>query len=113
MEKALFKIVLTKEVESFIKGLPRPAADKIIYNIHRIVAGEKDKELFKKLENSDIWEFRTLYNKTSYRIFAFWDKSAETLVITTHGIIKKTHKTPLREIAKAEKIMCDYFNSKK
>ena len=46
------------------------------------------------MENSEIWEFRTLYNKTAYRLFAFWDKDKETLVIATHGIIKKTQKTP-------------------
>jgi len=33
-----------------------------------------------------------LYNKTAYRLFAFWDKEKETLVIATHGIIKKTKK---------------------
>ena len=56
------------------------------------------------MENSEIWEFRTLYNKTAYRLFAFWDKDKETLVIATHGIIKKTQKTPSKEIEKAEAI---------
>lgn len=27
-------------------------------------------------------------------IFAFWDTQTDTLVIATHGIIKKTQKTP-------------------
>lgn len=44
-------------------------------------------ELFKKLENSDIWEFRTLYEKTAYRLFAFWDTRNDTIVVATHGII--------------------------
>ena len=61
------------------------------------------------MENSEIWEFRTLYNKTAYRLFAFWDKEKETLVIATHGIIKKTQKTPSKEIAKAETIRKEYF----
>ena len=72
-----------------------------------------DKTFFKKLEGSDIWEFRTLYDGVQYRIFAFWDTEAETLVLTTHGIIKKTQKTPAKEIAKAERIRKEYFNSKK
>lgn len=71
------------------------------YNIHRIQQGERNHEIFKKLESTDIWEFRTLYNKTAYRLFAFWDKDEETLVIATHGLIKKTQKTPTKEIAKA------------
>ena len=89
--------------------LSRP---RIYYNIKRVVGGERNKELFKKLENSEIWEFRTLYNKTAYRLFAFWDKDKETLVIATHGIIKKTQKTPSKEIAKAEAIRKKYFKNK-
>lgn len=48
-----------------------------------------------------------------YRLFAFWDTEAETLVVATHGIVKKTQKTPKKEIEKAERIMKDYFNEKK
>ncbi len=72
-----------------------------------------DKELFKKLDTEDdIWEFRTLYNGIAYRLFAFWDTEAETLVLTTHGIVKKTQKTPAKEIARAIEIKKAYFNSK-
>ena len=71
--------------------------------------GERNNELFKKLENTDIWEFRTLYNRTAYRLFAFWDNDQDTLVIVTHGIVKKTKKTPNKEIAKAEAIRKYYF----
>ena len=38
---------------------------------------------------------------------------SKTLVIATHGIVKKTQKTPLKEIAKAEEIRKEYFNNKK
>ena len=55
----------------------------------------------------------TLYSGIAYRLFAFWDTEKETLVITTHGIIKKTQKTPPKEIAKAIEIKRKYFNSKK
>ena len=89
------------------------ARRKMMYNIRRIQEGERNKELFKKLENSEIWEFRTLYNKLAYRLFAFWDKEEETLIIATHGIIKKTQKTPLKEIIKAERLRQEYFNNKK
>ena len=33
--------------------------------------------------------------------------------IATHGIVKKTQKTPLKEITKAEEIRKEYFNNKK
>ena len=63
----------------------------------------------------EIWEFRTLYNRTHYRLFAFWDKrdKEHVLVLTTHGIIKKTDKTPNKEIEKAENLRLRYFELKK
>jgi phage-related protein len=72
-----------------------------------------DKELFKKL-NNNIWEFRTIYSGKAFRLFSFWDISAgrETLVIATHGILKKTQKTPPNEIKKAESIRKGYLEHK-
>jgi len=101
-----------EEVHKFLTNLDDKSRDKIIYNIDKAVY-QSDKELFKKLKN-EIWEFRTLYNKKYFRLFAFWDKSdsAKTLVIATHAIIKKTDKTPEKEIKKAEKIREQYFNHK-
>jgi len=55
---------------------------------------------------------KVLFNKTHYRLFAFWDKTEKTVVISTHGIIKKTDKTPLNELEKAEKIRNMYFKLK-
>ncbi len=73
-----------------------------------------DPELFKKLTDT-IWEFRTLYNKTYYRLFAFRDKTDghKTLVLATHGLIKKTGKTPQADLEKAERIRQQYFEQKK
>jgi len=113
--KAYFKIVYSTVADDFLNELDPKVKDKILYNI----AKSKyviDTELFKKLENTDdIWEFRTLYEKIQYRLLAFWDRTdkTNTLVIATHGFIKKTQKTPGKEIAKAEDIRKIYFNSKK
>lgn len=52
-------------------------------------------------------------SKIAYRLFAFWDTESDTLIVATHGIIKKTQKTPSKEIAKAEKMKEIYFNNKK
>lgn len=111
-EKPKFKIIYSEEVISFLNGLNDKAKAKIMFNINRskyVI----DKTFFKKLEGSDIWEFRTLYDGIQYRIFAFWDTEKETLVVTTHGITKKTQKTPSKEIARAERIRKEYFESKK
>ncbi|MDE7101494.1 MAG: type II toxin-antitoxin system RelE/ParE family toxin, partial [Bacteroidales bacterium] len=77
-----------------------------------VEGGEMDKVLFKKLGDTPIWEFRTLFNGVCYRLFSFWDTEQETLVIATHGIIKKTQKTPRTEIRKAEAIRREYFIQK-
>ena len=96
----------------FVSSLPEKAQKKITYNLLKVEGGEIDKELFKKLENSDIWEFRTLFNGVCYRLVAFWDTEIEALVVATHGIVKKTQKTPKKEIEKAEKLRIEYFNDK-
>ncbi len=63
-------------------------------------------------DDTDIWEFRILFAKIAYRLFAFWDTTEDTLIVATHGIIKKTQKTPVKEIRKAEKIKEEYFKNK-
>lgn len=107
-------LLYSKDADDFLNNLPTKIKDKIIYNIAK-AKFVIDPELFKKLDDTDIWEFRTFYNKVKYRLLAFWDKDngTNTLVIATHGFIKKTQKTPPKEIAKAEDIRKAYFNSKK
>lgn len=107
-----FEVIFLTEAKAFLLKLDEKSRDKVIFNIDKAKI-KTDKELFKKLK-AEIWEFRTLYNKTPYRIFAFWDKEdkEQTLVLTTHGIIKKTDKTPEKEIDKAERIRLRYFELK-
>ncbi|MFK7050158.1 type II toxin-antitoxin system RelE/ParE family toxin [Flavobacterium columnare] len=104
-----FKVEFLDEAVKFIESLDEKTKAKILYNI-KLSQYKNDKELFKKLTDT-IWEFRTLYNKTYYRFFAFWDKTnnQETLVISTHGIEKKTSKIPKNEILKAENLRTIYF----
>ncbi len=67
-----FKVQFLKEAKDFLDNLADKPREKIIYNIRKAQITQ-DKELFKKL-NDEIWEFRTLYNKTHYRLFAFGTK---------------------------------------
>lgn len=95
----------------FLRSLPQKVREKIEYNLTKsqyVI----DKELFKKLEGTNIWEFRTLYAGNCYRLLAFWDTEKEALVIATHGFQKKTQKTPRKEIARAEAIRLEYFEDK-
>ena len=53
MAQNIFKLVLTDEAQNFIESLPEAVSYKIYYNIKRVAGGERNKELFKKLENVD------------------------------------------------------------
>ncbi len=106
------QVVLLDEALTFVRSLPLKVQQKITYNYKKIEHGIVDKELFKKLENSEIWEFRTLFNGNCYHLFSFWDTETGTLIVATHGIVKKTQKTPQKEIAKAEEIRQQYFELK-
>ncbi len=110
-EQPKFKIIYSEEVLEFLNSLDDKVKEKIMFNINKskyVI----DNELFKKLKGTDIWEFRTKYNGSIYRVFAFWDTALDTLVVTTHGIVKKTQKTPPKEIKKAENIRTEYFKGK-
>lgn len=111
--KTRFKVIMSSEADAFLDTLRQDVKDKIIYNVDKVANGYMDKDLFKKLDDTDIWEFRTLYKGIQYRLLAFWDTDAETLVIATHGFVKKTQKTSRKEINKAEAVRILYFNSKK
>jgi phage-related protein len=106
-----FEIIFLKQAIEFVENLDSKTRTKIYYNIDKSKL-INDPKLFEKLEG-EIWEFRTKYNKNQYRLFAFWDKTGEkeTLVIATHGIMKKTSKTPKKEIQKAENIRLEYFKN--
>lgn len=112
MSRYKIQVVLLDEALTFVRSLPLKVQQKITYNYKKIEHGIVDKELFKKLENSEIWEFRTLFNGNCYRLFSFWDTETGTLIVATYGIVKKTQKTPQKEIAKAEEIRQQYFELK-
>ncbi len=111
--KPKYRIELLKDAVDFLNALDEKAREKIYYNLKKAQISN-DNTLLKKL-NDEIWEFRTLYKRTQYRLFAFWNKTdkKDTLVIATHGIEKKTQKTPRKEINKAENLRKQYFDELK
>jgi hypothetical protein len=108
----LFEIIFLEDAFTFLKALERKHYEKILFNIRKSQL-EYDSTLFKKL-SSEIWEFRTLYNGLQFRLLAFWDKTTtkETLVVSTHGFIKKRSKVPSNEIEKAVQMRSKYFADK-
>jgi phage-related protein len=110
--KKNFDIVFLVEAFEFLNGLDKKHYQKILFNIRK-AQRDRDPELFKKI-NDDIWEFRTLYQGFQYRLLAFWDKTdfQNTLVVSTHGFIKKRSRVPENEIQKAKHLMIRYFEDK-
>ncbi len=107
-----FETRFMEEANEFIAELDSKTIKKIFYNID-LAEQTNDPRLFKKLQN-DIWELRTKYAGLQIRLLAFWDKTdnKETLVIATHGFIKKVDKVPSNEIIRAEKLKQKYFQHK-
>lgn len=107
-----FDTVLLEEAMEFLRKQHPKSKNKILQNIER-ASQKTDPKLFKKLQG-EIWEFRTLYLGLQYRLLAFWDKTNKenTLVLATHGTIKKTDKIDQKEIDKAERIRQQYFKDK-
>ncbi len=100
-------------VKEFLDTQNLSVYKKIVWTLKLIKDNDfVPKSYFKKLESTDgIWEIRIRYNTNAYRIFSFWDKG--NLIVLTHGIIKKSQKTPVKEIKLAEKYKKDYFRRKK
>lgn len=104
-----FETRFLEPANEFITQLDAKIIEKILYNID-LAEQTNDSKLFKKLKDN-IWEFRTRYNGIQVRLLAFWDKTVtvQTLVIATHGFIKKVDKVPANEIKRAELIRKKYF----
>src|SRR5690606_36411204 len=107
-----FETIFMDQAAKFISTLSPTTVDKILYNID-LAEHTNDPRLFKKL-TKDIWEFRTQYEGIQVRLLAFWDKTdnTHTLVIATHGFVKKVDKVPLNEINRARQLREVYFQNK-
>lgn len=108
-----FQTRFLEPANKFMAGLDQKAVRKLLYNID-LAEQTNDPRLFKKLRD-DIWEFRVRHGSNQIRLLAFWDKteSQRTLVIATHGFIKKVDKVPDNEIERALNIRKRYFQSKR
>jgi len=110
MQKRFF-VVLLKSARDFIFGLDLKTQTKI-YSVLDKASYVNDPKLFKKIHN-EIWEFRIQAKSLQIRLLAFWDKRNEehTLVISTHGFVKKKDKVNKNEIDKAINDRKQYFEN--
>jgi phage-related protein len=96
----------------FYRSLTRKVQTKIIWTFRIIEDVDRIPEIyFKHLENTDgLYEIRIQLRNNIYRIFCFFDD--KNIVVIGHGFQKKTQKTPINEIEKAQKIRKEYFDEK-
>ena len=96
-------------VEDFLNSLPAKVAQKVLWVL--MVAeemGTLPTTYFKKLVGSDdIWECRVQFGSNDYRILCF--HVGGSVLVLTHGFMKKTRKTPAKEIERAENYRGDYL----
>jgi phage-related protein len=99
-------------VAEFLDSLTGDQAQKIAWVIELIQSIERPPvKFFKKLVSTDgLWEIRVEYQGNIFRLLAFFDGGK--LLVANHGFVKKTQKTPKKEIKVAEERKLDYFKRK-
>jgi phage-related protein len=99
-------------VEEFLNSQPSKVAQKITWVLEIIESYDIiPATYFKKLVNTNLWECRIQFGSNIYRILCFFE--GNSIIILTHGFIKKTQKTPLSEIERAEQYFNDYMKRRK
>lgn len=99
------------EALSYISDMPEKARRKMLHNVSLVSMGIIDDQIFKKISDSGIWEFRAEYEGNQYRLLSFWDKTNKSLIVATHGFKKKTQKTPINEIKHAKQLRDEYYKT--
>ena len=99
-------------MQDFLDSLPGKVAQKVTWvlklleDLHIIPS-----TYFKKLTGTEgIWECRIQFGSNAYRIFCFFINS---IVILTHGFVKKSQKTPVHEIERAEAYRRDFLKRRR
>ena len=98
-----------RPIKEFLDSLPAKAAQKVTWVLSLL----EDLDIvpssyFKKLVGTEeIWGCRIQSGSNTYRIFCFF--LGNSVVVLTHGLVKKTQKTPKQEIEKAETYRKDFL----
>jgi phage-related protein len=97
----------------FYDSMSEKVQQKIDYVLFLVSIAERiPKKFFQQIIGTDaLYEIRVEYESNIYRIFCCFDEG--NLVVLFNGFIKKSQKTPKREIEKALRIMKEYFEYKK
>ena len=96
-------------IQEFLDFLPGKVAQKVTWVLSLLEDLEVvPSSYFKKLVGTEeIWECRVQFGSNAYRIFCFFVDNS--VVMLTHGFVKKSQKTPKSEIEKAEAYRRDFL----
>lgn len=104
-----YKTAMNKcPVEDFLDSLPEKVLHKTLA-IFKLVENQDfvSVRFFKRLKDTNLWEIRIQYGSSIYRYLCFQVQNA--VIVLTHGFVKKTKKTPSKEIDKAEAYRKDHL----
>jgi phage-related protein len=96
-------------IKEFLDSLPAKAAQKVTWVLGLL----EDLDIvpssyFKKIVDAEeIWECRIQSGSNTYRIFCFF--IGNSVIVLTHGLVKKSQKTPKQEIEKAQTYRKDFL----
>ncbi len=95
-------------VKSFFNSLPRSARAKVVRTLALLKEyGVLLKEPYTRQVKGKIRELRIKDSQGNVRVFYFTHTGKRFILL--HGFVKKTEKTPVREIETAERRMNDFL----
>jgi phage-related protein len=95
-------------VSEFLKGLPKKHQAKALHDITLLKEfGAKLTMPYVRHIDGKLWELRVQSSGDISRIFYFAHNGTQFVLL--HGFIKKTPKTPKREIDKAQLYLTDFL----
>lgn len=96
----------------FFNSVNKEIQKKFNWTLQLIASVDRvPKKYFNHITNSSgLFEIRVEVGTDIYRVFSFFDKGH--LIVLINGFQKKSQKTPVNEIALAEKIKKEYFHEK-
>ncbi|MEN9993481.1 MAG: hypothetical protein RL762_138 [Bacteroidota bacterium] len=98
--------------KEFLELQPTKVQNKIFKVIEAVECLERVPENYLKSIKGQkgLYEIRIQLGSNIWRVFCFFDE--DRLVILLNGFVKKTQKTPRRELDLASKLMMEYYENK-
>lgn len=112
MEKVREVVAYQNHFEGFLKKQPKKVQDKIYKVIEAIETFERvPANYLRSIKGTQgLYEARIQLGSNIWRVFCFFDEGR--LVVLLNGFVKKSQKTPKKEIDKAIRLMEQYYEEK-